>query len=481
MVNLVTSKGRESYSGFISEFACFKCKSFAASSSEKDINELTAKGTDPERTAKLKQLNNSSSGDIIWNNSTNTTAVCFSKESALNGDGWFGAAPITNKTVSHHNSIIETKLTAVANERPPSPPHNAFKRWRKSASIKVNESRNLINRNNNRKSKKKILNQQQIHNNDIVEDMPFLKYLAINALDLSAPASDVLLKSRRSNWFQLSGHPDSLAPAGPGTVWKKRAADADDTERVVYEQLSVHKPPLEFIPKYYREVEYNGDKFIELQDLLHGFNDPYVIDIKMGRRTFLESEVKNVTERMDLYQKMIAIDPMAPTPEENLKKSITKLRYMQFREQQSSSCNHGFRIEAMKCGGKPPIHDLKKIKSQQEIINTLKIFLNGNNESAAKQILNQLKNIRSQIEASDFFKVREVVGSSLFIIYDDEKVGVWLIDFAKTNLLPEGVFVDHRKPWVPGNYEEGLLFGFDNLITIFEENFATPTLSTTKD
>ncbi|KAJ8984774.1 hypothetical protein NQ317_003686 [Molorchus minor] len=59
-----------------------------------------------------------------------------------------------------------------------------------------------------------------------------------NALDLSAPASDVLLKSRSSNWFQLSGHPDSLAPAGPGTVWKKRSVGADDTERIVYEEMS---------------------------------------------------------------------------------------------------------------------------------------------------------------------------------------------------------------------------------------------------
>lgn len=92
-----------------------------------------------------------------------------------------------------------------------------------------------------------------------------------NALDLSAPASDVLLKSRNSSWFQLSGHPDSLAPAGPGTVWKKRSGDPDDTERIIYEEVSKDPTIKDIVPKYYREVEYQGEKFIELQDLLHGF------------------------------------------------------------------------------------------------------------------------------------------------------------------------------------------------------------------
>lgn len=45
---------------------------------------------------------------------------------------------------------------------------------------------------------------------------------------------------------------------------------------------------------------------------------------------------------------MIAVDPSAPTTEEHEMKAVTKLRYMLFREEQSSTCSHGFRIEAMK-------------------------------------------------------------------------------------------------------------------------------------
>lgn len=45
---------------------------------------------------------------------------------------------------------------------------------------------------------------------------------------------------------------------------------------------------------------------------------------------------------------MIAVDPNAPNSEERDLQAVTKLRYMQFREEQSSTCSHGFRIEAMK-------------------------------------------------------------------------------------------------------------------------------------
>ena len=50
----------------------------------------------------------------------------------------------------------------------------------------------------------------------------------------------------------------------------------------------------------------------------------------------------------DLYEKMIAIDPLAPTEDENNEKKILKPRYMMWRESLSSSENLGFRIEAIK-------------------------------------------------------------------------------------------------------------------------------------
>ncbi|XP_013195955.2 inositol-trisphosphate 3-kinase homolog isoform X2 [Amyelois transitella] len=297
-----------------------------------------------------------------------------------------------------------------------------------------------------------------------------LKFLAINALELSAPASDALLKSRSSEWFQLSGHPGSLAPAGPGTVWKRRAPGdhpAHNPERDTYEALAACPHMRSAIPRYYRELEYSGERFIELQDLLHGFRDPHVMDIKMGTRTFLEDEVSNARARTDLYEKMVRLDPKAPTEAEHAARAVTKLRYMQFREQQSSSAEQGFRIEAVKLPGQPPLTDLQKVREPQQLAATVARFL-GNDDRARNAIAARLREIRDLFERSDYFKTHEIVGSSIFIIYDDERVGAWLIDFAKTRKVPEGTEVNHRAAWEQGNHEEGFLFGLDRLIDTME-------------
>ncbi|XP_057377176.1 inositol-trisphosphate 3-kinase homolog isoform X2 [Daphnia carinata] len=295
-------------------------------------------------------------------------------------------------------------------------------------------------------------------------DMTMLQLLAFNALDLSAPATDVLLKNRRSSWVQLSGHPGSFAPAGLGTLWKKQGSD--NNEQVVYEAL-MKDSASDIVPKYYRDVSYQGESFIEMQDLLHGFTDPNVIDIKMGTRTFLESEVTNTAARSDLYQKMVKVDPTAPTREENELQAVTKLRYMTFREQQSSSCSLGFRIEAIKFQGKPPVSELKTVQTREAVQSMLKVFL-GRGPHVRNQILSRLKHIRQKFQESPYFQTHEVVGSSILIIYDSQHVGAWVIDFAKTLSLPDGVSVSHRQPWQQGNHEEGWLTGIDNLIQDIE-------------
>jgi len=297
-----------------------------------------------------------------------------------------------------------------------------------------------------------------------VNKMSMLQRLAMSALHLSAPASPLLLRQRRQSWVQLSGHPGSLAPAGPGTIWKKRGAEPHETE--VYSRLMKDSARV-IVPTFFREVAYADDHFIEMQDLLFPFKKPSLMDIKMGSRTFLEDEVANAKPREDLYKKMVAVAPLEPTAAERQAKAVTKRRYMQFREDLSSSRELGFRVEAMRVHGSPAETDMKTVRSRADVVAALSSF--ARRDGVRRALIRQLRRLRDVFERSDFFRVHEVIGSSLLLVYDEDQAGVWIIDFAKTRRLPEGVRVTHRKPWSPGNHEEGFLTGLDNLIEMMEQ------------
>lgn len=51
-----------------------------------------------------------------------------------------------------------------------------------------------------------------------------------------------------------------------------------------------------------------GQLYVQMQDLLATFNDPHVMDVKIGFRTFSESDVKDASIRPDLLAKMEKLD-----------------------------------------------------------------------------------------------------------------------------------------------------------------------------
>lgn len=277
-------------------------------------------------------------------------------------------------------------------------------------------------------------------------------------------------KKQRYPWVQLAGHQGNFK-AGPdqGTVLKKLCPKEEKCFKVLMKD--VLRP---YVPEYKGQVNSDDGEstYIQLQDLLSDFYQPCVMDCKIGVRTYLEEELSKAKEkpklRKDMYEKMIQIDQNAPTEEEHRAKGVTKPRYMVWRETISSTSTLGFRIEGIKKSDGTSSKDFKTTKSREQICDAFREFAEGFPHALPKYI-QRLKAIRATLGFSEFFKRHEVIGSSLLFVHDRHHASVWLIDFAKTVVLPESVSIGHDRKWKVGNHEDGYLIGINNLIDIFTE------------
>ncbi|XP_019637853.1 PREDICTED: inositol-trisphosphate 3-kinase A-like [Branchiostoma belcheri] len=271
--------------------------------------------------------------------------------------------------------------------------------------------------------------------------------------------------TKKEGFVQLSGHEGAFAQGAKNTILKLQTKDGD-TEARVYERL-MGDVCREVVPGYHGEVFRDDKYYIELENLLtHFVGDVAVMDVKIGNRTFAEKEAINPKLRPDLYQKMVKVNPEAATKEEQQKQAITKVRYMTFREKESSTSAFSFRVEASKVPGGKTNKDLKTVRTWEQVLKTLGKFFKGH-PAARDKTVERLQVIREKFTASDFFKRHEIVGSSILMLYDvEDNAGAWMIDFAKTAALPDDISVSHAVPWELGNHEDGYLTGLDNLIKV---------------
>ncbi|KAM8726730.1 uncharacterized protein AB9X84_003048 isoform 2-T2 [Acanthopagrus schlegelii] len=275
----------------------------------------------------------------------------------------------------------------------------------------------------------------------------------------------VMSFKKKYPWIQLAGHAGSFKAGANGRILKKHC----DCEQRCLSLLmrDVLRP---YVPGYHGDVEKDGQKYNQMEDLLAEFDFPCVMDCKMGVRTYLEEELtkarKKPSPRPDMYQKMVEVDPEAPTPEEKEQKVVTKPRYMQWRETISSTATLGFRIEGVKKEDGTVNRDFKKTKTREQVTAAFHDFVKGNKDTLSAY-LSRLEEIRDTLETSPFFKTHEVIGSSLLFVHDSKgRAKVWMIDFGKTTPLPEGQELTHRASWVEGNREDGYLSGLDSLVDI---------------
>lgn len=271
---------------------------------------------------------------------------------------------------------------------------------------------------------------------------------------------------KRYPWVQLAGHAGNFKAGDYGKILKKYC----ECEHQCLESLMKDPVLRPYVPGYYGVVDKDGDSYNQMDDLLSEFDSPSIMDCKMGVRTYLEEELTKAREkpklRKDMYEKMIAVDPNAPTQEEHEQKAVLKPRYMQWRETLSSTATLGFRIEGIRKADGSCDTNFKKTKLKEEVMDTLEDFVDSN-RNVLRNYLTRLKEVRTALEGSEFFNTHEVVGSSLLFVHDKTELAkVWMIDFGKTVLLPDRKTLNHRMAWVEGNREDGYLWGLDNLINI---------------
>lgn len=62
----------------------------------------------------------------------------------------------------------------------------------------------------------------------------------------------------------------------------KKIKDLNDPELIAYQKLSDDNYAYKVAPRFYGIKNSSDGIVIELENLLNGFSDPYIMDIKMG-------------------------------------------------------------------------------------------------------------------------------------------------------------------------------------------------------
>uniref|UniRef100_A0A3Q1GF89 Kinase n=1 Tax=Acanthochromis polyacanthus TaxID=80966 RepID=A0A3Q1GF89_9TELE len=269
--------------------------------------------------------------------------------------------------------------------------------------------------------------------------------------------------ARQSSWVQLAGHQGNFQLSKGGEVLKLYS----EVEAKCLDCL-MRDPLRPFVPQYHGLVKRGESCYIRLEDLLSGLRKPIIMDCKMGVRTYQEEElIKSRTKptlRSDMYQKMVEIDPSAPSAEEHAQKGVTKWRYLQWRDSTSSTSTLGFRIEGIMMEDTSVQRDFRKIQTLAQVTEALLYFTGGQLETL-RAYHSRLLALSDALKNSLFFRTHEVIGSSLLFVHDHTKASVWMIDFGKTTPLGDGREIRHNVPWVEGSREDGYLIGLTSLIT----------------
>mmetsp|Transcript_12232 Transcript_12232/g.37320 ORF Transcript_12232/g.37320 Transcript_12232/m.37320 type:complete len:289 (-) Transcript_12232:1929-2795(-) len=233
--------------------------------------------------------------------------------------------------------------------------------------------------------------------------------------------------------LQVGGHADSFKADKEEHLLKAYSEE----EWQIYKNMQDDRIS-EVVPGLFGVVEEEGKQWLSMENLCFDMRKPVMMDIKIGRRTFRDSEHDNQRPRMDLLEKMLKISATEATQEER-RIGITKQRYMTFRDDVSSSSTLSFRVEGIKKlkGDKLDVN-FKAVREPNDVSRCVQFFLDGD-EGLCRRFLAKMGELRQVLEQSQMFSQHEFIGSSLLFVYDQSmpsQMHLRMIDFAKTNKLP---------------------------------------------
>lgn len=203
-----------------------------------------------------------------------------------------------------------------------------------------------------------------------------------------------------------------------------------------------------------------------LQDLTADIQEVQLLDVKLGRVTFDVNEKGVRTKlREDLYEKMVREDGQSLSAEEKIRKTITKERYLDWRDTQSTSRIHGYRFEGIQAT-EEKIKTTGFCETPDQAMVLLRRYLEHASQDVVKIMVSRLEHIKRNLQISPLSKHLKMVGVSLLFMYDRDDclphyatTSIGMIDFGKVKYIEEPT-TDLQYEW---------LFGLGNLIELFKQ------------
>jgi len=263
-----------------------------------------------------------------------------------------------------------------------------------------------------------------------------------------------------------AGHHDSFyMDPRDGTILKKNSSKKDGVSEGDLMNRLMENPLANCIPRLYGVVNLDGIEFIKMEDLTRNCSNPAIMDIKLGSVTFLASEANISKLRSDLFDKMVKIDKNAPDEIERQRSSITKDRYLRFRDSRSTSANLAFRIEGLRLRSGEKIEKclLNRIGNEDTVLRFLKVFLDESPISKLETrnlLYEKIQKIKIIAQSSIFLQDHVFIGTSLLFILDEDTVEVKLIDFAKVR--PERILEENQNSKANSEWFRGV----DNILRL---------------